>query len=82
MTGEPVIADLRRSGDGIFEEKATAGDNGEHEIAVCGKFNKFNLKICLKKLCDECTQWFSLLQDSKKETEQHNNYCFHECQSS
>ena len=40
--------------DGIFEEKATAGDNGEHETA------KFNLVICLKKLCEECTQWFSL----------------------
>ena len=25
--------------DGIFEEKATAGDTGEHETAVCGKFN-------------------------------------------
>ena len=46
--------------DGIFEEKATAGDNGEHETAVCGKFKKFNLEICLKKLCEECTQWFSL----------------------
>ena len=43
--------------DGIFEEKATAGDNGENETAVCGKFN---LEICLKKLCEECTQWFSL----------------------
>ena len=46
--------------DGIFEEKATARDKGEHETAVCGKFNKFNLVICLKKLCEECTQWFSL----------------------
>ena len=55
--------------DGIFEEKATAGDNGEHETAICGKFNKFNLEICLKKLCEECTQWFSLsffLKDSKR----------------
>ena len=46
--------------DGIFEEKATAGDNGEHETPICGKFNKFNLVICLKKLCEFCTQWFSL----------------------
>ena len=46
--------------DGIFEEKATAGDNGEHETAICGQSNKFNLVICLKKLCEECTQWFSL----------------------
>ena len=51
--GEPVILIYDMGGgtfdvslltieDGIFEEKATAGDNGEHEIAVCGKFNKFN----------------------------------------
>ena len=46
--------------EGIFHEKATAGDNGEHEAAICGKFNKFNLEICLKKLCEEYTQWFSL----------------------
>ena len=56
--------------DGIYEEKATAGDNGEHETAICGKFNKFNLVICLKKLCEERTQWFSLffffLKDSKR----------------
>ena len=69
--------------DGIFEEKATAGDNGEHETAVCGKFNKFNLEICLKKLCEECTQWFSLFfLRFKKDTEQHNNDCFHGSQSS
>ena len=54
--------------DGIFEEKATAGDNGEHETAICGKFNKFNLENSLKKFCEECTQWFSLfsLKDSKR----------------
>ena len=46
--------------DGIFEEKATAGDNGEHETAICGKFNKFNLESCVKDLCEECTQWFWL----------------------
>ena len=34
--------------DGIFEEKATAGDNGEHETAICGKFNKFNLESCIR----------------------------------
>ena len=54
--------------DGSFEEKATAGDNGDHETAICGNFNKFNVEICLKKLCEECTEWFSLffLKDSKR----------------
>ena len=30
--------------DGIFEEKAMAGDNGEHETAVCG-YGKRNISI-------------------------------------
>ena len=34
--------------DGIFEEEAMAGDNGERETAVCGKFNKFNLESLYK----------------------------------
>ena len=56
-SGDTFDVSLRTIEDGIFEEKATAGDNGEHETAVCGKFN---LEICLKKLCEECTQWLSL----------------------
>ena len=32
-------------------------ENGECETAVCGKFN---LEICLKNFCEECTQRFSL----------------------
>ena len=53
--------------EGIFEEKATA-DNGEHEITICGKFNKFNLESCIKELCEECTQWCWLffLKNSKR----------------
>ena len=57
MVGGTFDVSLPTIEDGIFEEKATAGDNGEHETAVCGKFN---LEICLKKLCEEYTQWFSL----------------------
>ena len=54
--------------DGIFEEKAMAGDNGEHETAICGKFNKFYLESCIQELCEECTQWFLLffLKNSKR----------------
>ena len=56
-------------------------ENGECETAVRGKFN---LEINLKKLCEERTQRFSLFffEGSKKDTEQHNNYCFHGCHSS
>ena len=56
-------------------------ENGEYETAVCGKFI---LEICLKKLGEEYTQRFSLFvsEGSKKDTEQHNNYCFHGCHSS
>ena len=72
MGGGTFDVSLLTIEDGIFEEKATAGDNGGHETAVCGKFN---LEICLKKLCEECTQWFSLFfLRFKKDTEHHNNY--------
>ena len=57
MGGGTFDVSLLTIEDGIFEEKATDGDNGEHETAVCGKFN---LEICLKKLGEECTQRFSL----------------------
>ena len=64
MGGGTFDVSLLTIEDGIFEERATARDNGEHETAVCGKFN---LEICLKKLCVESTQRFSLFfLDSKR----------------
>ena len=45
MGGVTFDVSLLMIEDGIFEEEAMAGDNGEHENAVCGD-GKRNISIC------------------------------------
>ena len=45
MGGGTFDVSLLTIEDGIFEEKATAGDNGEHETAVCGKLKSLTWRF-------------------------------------